>query len=151
MVNIGSENGLSPVRRQAITWTNPDSLSVGHVGTIICEILIKIQTSSSKKTYLKMAAKRQPFYYKFFKLNLHIVILSTCCWSLMSATEPLMTCQDWSRKWLDAVRQQAITWVSVDPDLWRHMAPPGPQWVNHHNELIMWPLSTAVAPFTNMV
>ena len=28
-VSNGSDNGLSPVRRQAITWTNTDSLSIG--------------------------------------------------------------------------------------------------------------------------
>ena len=29
--------------------------------------------------------------------------------------------QHWVRKWLGAVRQQAITWNNVDPDLRRHM------------------------------
>ena len=29
MANIGSGNGLSPVWRQAITWTSADSLSIG--------------------------------------------------------------------------------------------------------------------------
>ena len=28
-VSIGSDNGLSPVRRQAITWTNAGLLSIG--------------------------------------------------------------------------------------------------------------------------
>ena len=30
--------------------------------------------------------------------------------------------QHWFRQWLGAVRQQAITWANVDPDLCRHMA-----------------------------
>ena len=42
----------------------------------------------------------------------------------------LMTSQHWFRWWLGAVRQQAITWASGDPDLCRHMASLGP------NELI---------------
>ena len=30
LVNIGSGNGLSPVSRQAIMWTNADILSADH-------------------------------------------------------------------------------------------------------------------------
>ena len=30
--------------------------------------------------------------------------------------------QHWFRQWLGAVRQQAITWANVDPDLCHHMA-----------------------------
>ena len=41
---IGSDNGLSPVRRQAIIWINADLLSIGILGTNFSEILIKIQT-----------------------------------------------------------------------------------------------------------
>ena len=46
-------------------------------------------------------------------------------WSLDS----LMISQYWVGWWLGAVRQQAITWAYVDPDLCRHMASLG------HNEL----------------
>ena len=38
----------------------------------------------------------------------------------------LMISQHWFRKWLVAVRQQAITWANGDPDLCRHMASLGP-------------------------
>ena len=37
-VNIGSGNGLSPDRHQAITWTNADLLSIGPLGTTFSEI-----------------------------------------------------------------------------------------------------------------
>ena len=43
-VNIGSNNGLSPVRWQAITWTNADLLSIGPIETYLSDILIKLQT-----------------------------------------------------------------------------------------------------------
>ena len=33
LVNIGAGDGLSPVGRQAITWTNADLLSVETLGT----------------------------------------------------------------------------------------------------------------------
>ena len=37
---IGSDNGLSPGRRQAIIWTNTGILLIGPLGTNISEILI---------------------------------------------------------------------------------------------------------------
>ena len=47
--SIGSGNDLSPIRRQAITWTNADLLSVGALGTIFSEIWIEILTFSLNK------------------------------------------------------------------------------------------------------
>ena len=59
---IGSDNGLSPGRRQAIIWTNPGILLIGRLGTNFSEILIGIQTFSFKKMHLKMSsAKWRPF------------------------------------------------------------------------------------------
>ena len=59
---IGSDNGLSPDRRQAIIWTNTGILLIGPLGTNFSEILIGIQTFSFKKINLKMSsAKWRPF------------------------------------------------------------------------------------------
>ena len=59
---IGSDNGLSPGRRQAIIWTIAGILLIGPLGTNFSEILIGIQTCSFKKMHLKMSsAKRRPF------------------------------------------------------------------------------------------
>ena len=59
---IGSDNGLSPDRRQAIIWTNAGLLLIGPLGTNFSEILIEILTFSIKKMHLKMSsAKRRPF------------------------------------------------------------------------------------------
>ena len=59
---IGSGNGLSPGRRQAIIWTNAGLLLVGHLGTNFSEMLIDILTFSFKKMRLKVSsAKRRPF------------------------------------------------------------------------------------------
>ena len=52
-VSIGSGNGLSPVRCQAITWTNAYLLSSGPLGTNFNEILITILTFSLKKCMWK--------------------------------------------------------------------------------------------------
>ena len=59
---IGSDNGLSPDRRQAIIWTNAGLLLIGPLGTNFSEILIEILTFSFKKMCLKVSsAKRRPF------------------------------------------------------------------------------------------
>ena len=59
---IGSDNGLSPDRRQAIIWTNAGLLLIGPLGTNFGEIPIEILTFSLKKMRLKVSsAKRWPF------------------------------------------------------------------------------------------
>ena len=59
---IGSDNGLSPGRRQAITWTNVGILLIGPLGTNFNEILIEIHTFSFKKMHLKTSSEKwRPF------------------------------------------------------------------------------------------
>ena len=59
---IGSDNGLSPDRRQTIVWTNAGLLLIGLWGTNFSEILIEILASSFKKMRFKVtSAKRRPF------------------------------------------------------------------------------------------
>ena len=55
---IGSDNGLSPGRRQAIIWTNAGILLIGSLGTNFSEILIGIQTFSFKKIQFKMSSAK---------------------------------------------------------------------------------------------
>ena len=57
-VCIGSDNDLSPIRRQAIIKTNAASLSISLFGTIFNEILIKIQTFSFTKMHLKLSSAK---------------------------------------------------------------------------------------------
>ena len=59
---IGSDNGLSPRRRQAIIWTNAGILLIGPFGTKFSEISIEIVRVSFKKMRLKgSSAKWRPF------------------------------------------------------------------------------------------
>ena len=59
---IGSDNGLSPGRRQAIVWTNAGILLIRPLGTNISETSIKIHIFSFKKMHLKMSSgKWWPF------------------------------------------------------------------------------------------
>ena len=61
---IGSDNGLSPGRRQAIIWTNAGILLFGPSGTNISEIAIEILTCSFKKMRLKVSsAKWRPYCF----------------------------------------------------------------------------------------
>ena len=61
-VSICSDNGLSPIRRQVIIWTNAGLLSIGPLGTKFSEILIKIQNFSLAKMHLNISsAKWRPF------------------------------------------------------------------------------------------
>ena len=67
---IGSDNGLSPGRRQAIIWTNFGILLNGTLGTTFCEILIEIRIFSFKKMGLKVSsAKWRPFCLGLNVLN----------------------------------------------------------------------------------
>ena len=70
---FGSDNGLSPDRRQAIIWTNAGLLLIRPLGTYFSESLIEILTFSFKKMRLKVSsAKWRPFC-----LGLN-VLSSTC-------------------------------------------------------------------------
>ena len=55
---LGSDNGLSPGRRQAIIWTNAGILLIGPLGTNFNEILIIIHTLSFMKMYLKISSAK---------------------------------------------------------------------------------------------
>ena len=59
---IGSDNGLSPGRRQAIIWTNARKFIIGPLGTNFSEICVEILTFSFKKIRFKVSsAKWRPF------------------------------------------------------------------------------------------
>ena len=62
LTSIGSDNGLSPGRCQAIIRTNAGILLIGPLGTNFSEILMEIHKLSFKKMHLKMSSgKWRPF------------------------------------------------------------------------------------------
>ena len=69
LTNIGSDNGLSPGRHQAITWTNAGILLIGPLETKFNEILIKIHTISFKEMHLKMPSGK----WRSFCLSLNVI------------------------------------------------------------------------------
>ena len=58
---IGSDNGLSPGRCQAIIWNNAGILLIGPLGTNFSEIQIEIQNFSLIKMHFKLCAIWRPF------------------------------------------------------------------------------------------
>ena len=68
---IGSDNGLSPGRRQAITWTNVGILLIGPLGTNFSEMLIEIHTFSFKKIHLKMSSGKWRSFCLGFNVLTH--------------------------------------------------------------------------------
>ena len=82
---IGSDNGLSPGRRQAIIWTNAGILLIWTLGTNFSEILSESHAFSFKKLHLKMSsAKWRPFYLGLNVLNVIIM------WSFSTAIRSVL-------------------------------------------------------------
>ena len=55
---FGSDNGLTPGRRQAIIWTNDGILLIGRLRRNFNEILIEIQTFALKKIHLNVSSSK---------------------------------------------------------------------------------------------
>ena len=76
LTTIGSENGLSPGRRQAIIWTSAGILLIGPLGTNFSETLFEIHTVSFRKMHLKMSSgKWQPFCFGLDVLTIDFDII----------------------------------------------------------------------------
>ena len=124
---IGSDNGLSPGRRQAIIWTNAGILLIGPLGTNFSEIYIEILTFSFKKMCLKVSsAKWRQFCLGLNVLTLIIKSFGISNWCLYVDSHILLPNDAiWRidrdrhrfRQWLVARRHQAITWTNVDLSL----------------------------------
>ena len=109
---IGSDNGLSPGRCQAIIWTNDGILLIGALGTNFSEIVIEIQTFSFWKNRLKVSsAKWRPFCPGLNELT-HLPLVPH-----ISVNELQFIGHQWiiifSGNGLSLVRHQAITWTNA--------------------------------------
>ena len=75
---IGSDNGLSPGRRQAIIWTNDGILLIRTLGTNFNEILSEIRSFSFKKMHLRMSSAK----WRLFCLGLNelMIVVAETIW-----------------------------------------------------------------------
>ena len=125
VTTIGSDNGLSLGRRQAIIWANTGILLNASSGTNFHEVLIEIHTFSFKKIYFKMSSGEwRPsclglnassqhtdflmFYYLKKQLFLKII------WGLIMPYGITNLGQHRFRWWLVARWHQGITWTDVN-------------------------------------
>ena len=69
IIIIGSDNGLSPDRRQAIIWTSDGIFVVGPLGINFSEVLIEINKFSFNKMHLKMLSAK----WRLFRLGLNVL------------------------------------------------------------------------------
>ena len=111
---IGSDNGLSPGRRQAIIWISAGILLIGPLGTNFSEILIEILIFSFKKMRLKVSSAKR----RSFCLGLNVLTLS---WHrefksfLTERKDPLILHSHFhSCWWLGDARRQRISSHDID-------------------------------------
>ena len=111
---IGSDNGLSPGRRQAIIRTVAGILSIRTLRTKFSEILSEIYTFLFKKMDLKMSAVR----WRPFRLGLNV--LNTIQTDILYCTRPQITSDTVSYKslrmvfyWRNSIYNKQLTQKST--------------------------------------
>ena len=105
---IGSDNDLSPGRRQAIIWTNAGILLIRPLGTNFNEMLIEILAFS----FMKMRLKESSAKWHPFSLGLNVLkpVLSTA--THMYSMVPQNVCV-MDPSWMDSLQRPksvSFTW-----------------------------------------
>ena len=107
---IGSDNGLSPWRRQAIIWTNNGILLIRPLGTNFSQILIGIQPFSFKKMYLKMSsAKWRPSCLGLNVLRAWITARQTMGYDYSSLPDSKGFVTHWGRDEMNNISQTTFS------------------------------------------
>ena len=145
-VCIGSGNGLSPSRRQAITWTNAGLMSIE------IRIGIGILSLSLKNTFETTVCLngghfvRPEYNGRHFPDNSKYIFVLGKILNKISLKFVIEVPTDIKSKFCSGIglapnRRQAINWNNVDHDPWRHMASlnhnelkePRHSWVSNHS------------------
>ena len=122
-----SDNGLSPVRCQAIIWTNAGLLSIGPLGTILSEILIKIQQIfTHKNAYENIVCEMAAILSRGRWVNVlidiyHVVLLLFHCCILLElkltqGSFCVCVCPA-NKRWRYIVTSSLIGWAHSQNDL----------------------------------
>ena len=98
---IGSDNGLSPDRRQAIIWINAGILLIGPLATKFNEILIEIHIFLFKEMHLKMSSGK----WRPFCLGLNVLrdICNGCIWYCNHCLSPIIFL-----RWPEAIMRWSV-------------------------------------------
>ena len=113
---IGSGNGLSPGRRQAIIWNNAGILLIWPLQTNCSEILIEIHTFSFKKIHLKISSGK----WRPFCLGLNVLRAAHPILTLTEGvTPPRVSCVKGSVIWVHfcTISQQVGVFKHFTPQL----------------------------------
>ena len=111
---IGSDNGSSPGRCQAITWTNAGIFLIGHLKINLSEILMGIYIFSFKKMHWKMSSgKCRPYCF-----GLNVIIkwpqMKLKLWWLIHSC---LECEDWWHMWYFFMNSKCSDLLALR---WRH-------------------------------
>ena len=92
LITIGSDNGLSPGRRQAIIWTSAGILLIGPLRIIFSECLIEIPTFSFRKMHLKMSSGKWQSFCLGLNVLMNLVISGSdkACWVVAPLCKSVM-------------------------------------------------------------
>ena len=109
LIIIGSDNGLSPERRQAIIWTNDGILLIRTLGKNFSEILSEIHSFSFKKMHLKMSSAK----WRLFRLGLNELKYHELTHDHMfqDLFENLLSCM------INTIAQLLMTWWCKEPGI----------------------------------
>ena len=110
LTTIGSDNGLSPGRRQTIIWTNAGIFLIGHLWTKFSETLIEFYTFYFKKMYVKMSSG----IWRPSCLSLNVLkrcceerLLGTDCGLWTANLEPIL-----KQYWPSIIYRQLASWLA---------------------------------------
>ena len=121
LTTIGSDNGSSPGRRQAIIWTNAGILLIGPMGTNFSEILIETYTFSFKKMHLTMSSVK----WRPLCLGLNVLRYADDVISIIRIPTPgnishiamfsKVMFKFHNNIWIEFIYRVPLIWVAPDP------------------------------------
>ena len=106
---IGSDNGLSPERRQAIIRTNAAIFLIRPLGTNFSEILIGNRTFSFKELHLKMSSVKWRPFCLCLNVITGLTVIYNRPWSPQMRTPWSMNLESYTGEWFSRYTDYIIT------------------------------------------
>ena len=121
---IGSDNGLSPGRRQAIFWTNAGILLIGPLGTNFNETSIEIHTFSFKKIHLKLSSGK----WRPFCLGLNVLSHHWASWAFFCLFKGCSRCKGIIKHYKEGLLQGCSTFIASTLEILQFQNKPWGVW-----------------------